>query len=166
MNHFVEWDSIEVRVNGAKIEAMAQSIVAAVPEIGSLRLRFANGLLRVEGSIRKFVSVPFTVDITESRAAGTTSRGPLAAISTFAGIPVPRFLVGVLRDKLPRDVVRFEEPATLVLSLDRFLPTFVSVDLQRIWIIDGGLSLILGRGGADLPAGESHGATERRTRVE
>ena len=108
MNHFVEWDSIEVRVNGAKIEAMAQSIVAAVPEIGSLRLRFANGLLRVEGSIRKFVSVPFTVDITEIRAAGTTIRVPLAAISTFAGIPVPRFLVGLLREKLPRDVVGFE----------------------------------------------------------
>ena len=42
-----------------------------------------------------------------------------------------------------------------MLSLDRFLPTFVVADIQKIWIIDGGLAVTLGRGGTDLPPGGS-----------
>jgi hypothetical protein len=35
--------------------------------------------------------------------------------------------------------------------LDRFWPSFIDADIQKIWIIDGGLAVTLGRGGADLP---------------
>jgi hypothetical protein len=38
-----------------------------------------------------------------------------------------------------------------VVSLDRFLPTFVDADIREIRIIDGGLAVTLGEGGADLP---------------
>lgn len=156
MKHFIEWDSIDVRVDGAKIAAMAREMVARDPMIERLDLRFANGLLRVEGSVRKFISVPFTVEIQRFAAKGTTLRVPLARI-TAGPLPVPTLLVGLLRQRFPADV-RYEEPATLVLSLDRFLPSFVAADIQKIWIIDGGLAVTLGRGGADLPAGGMHGA--------
>jgi hypothetical protein len=63
----------------------------------------------------------------------------------------------LIRDRLPKELVRYEEPATLVMSLDRFLPSFVSADIQKIWIIDGGLAVSLGRGGADLPGGSNDG---------
>jgi hypothetical protein len=149
---FIEWDSIEVRVDGAKIAAMAREMVAKEPMIEAIDLQFSNGLLRVQGIARKFVRVPFTVDITEMRAKGTTVRVPLGRISA-GPIPVPTLLVGLLRQKLPKELVGYEEPATLILSLDRFLPPFVSADIQKIWIIDGGLAVSLGRGGADLPTG-------------
>jgi hypothetical protein len=151
-HHFIEWDNIDVRVDGAKIAAMAREMVAKEPMIEAIDLEFSNGLLRVQGIARKFIRVPFTVDITELRANGTTIRVPLSRISA-GPIPVPTLLVGLLRQKLPRELVGFEEPATLVLSLDRFLPPFVSADIQKIWIIDGGLAVSLGRGGADLPTG-------------
>lgn len=154
--HFIEWDSIDVRVNGEKIAAMAREMVKSEPMIESLDLRFANGLLRVEGVARKFIAVPFKVDITELRARGTTVRVPLARMSA-GPIPIPTLLVGLLRKRLPSELVQFEEPATLVLSLDRFLPHFVAADIQKIWIIDGGLAVTLGRGGADLPAGGPDG---------
>ena len=149
--HFVEWDTIDVRVDGAKIAAMAREMVVKEPMIESIDLRFSNGLLRVEGVARKFIRVPFTVDITEFRASGTTVKVPLARISA-GPIPIPTLLVGLLRQRLPKELVTFEEPATLVVSLDRFLPPFVSADVQKIWIIDGGLAVTLGRGGADLPS--------------
>ena len=152
MKRFIEWDSIDVRVDGEKVAAIAKQVVAAEPMIERLELRFSNGLLRVEGAIRKFISVPFTVDITRFEASGTTVRVPLARISA-GPLPVPTILVGLVRDRFPKDLVRYEEPATLVLSLDRFLPPFVSADIQKIWIIDGGLAVTLGRGGADLPTG-------------
>lgn len=142
-------------MSGEKLSAMAKEMVAKEPMIERLSLHFSNGLLRVEGSIRKFISVPFTVDITRMEASGTTVRVPLARISA-GPLPVPTLLVGLLRERLPKELVRYEEPATLVMSLDRFLPPFVAADIQKIWIIDGGLAVTLGRGGADLPSGGSH----------
>jgi len=152
VRRFIEWDSIDVRVDGAKIDEMAREMVKREPSIERLGLRFTNGLLRVEGAVRKLISIPFTVDITRFETRGTTVRVPLARISA-GPLPIPTLLVGLVRDKFPKDLVQYEEPATLVLSLDRFLPSFVSADIQKIWIIDGGLAVTLGRGGADLPAG-------------
>ena len=152
VKRFIEWDSLDVRVNGEKISAMAREMVAGDPMIERLELKFSNGLLRVEGSVRKFISVPFSVDITQILASGTTVRVPLARISA-GPIPVPTLLVGLVRSKFPKDLVTYEDPATLVVSLDRFLPPFVSADIQKIWIIDGGLAVTLGKGGADLPTG-------------
>jgi hypothetical protein len=154
MRRFIEWDSLDVRVDGEKINAMAREMVGKDPMIERIELRFSNGLLRVEGSVRKFISVPFSVDITQMLPSGTTVRVPLARISA-GPIPVPTLLVGLVRSKFPKELVGYEEPATLVLSLDRFLPPFVAADIQKIWIIDGGLAVTLGKGGADLPTGGS-----------
>jgi hypothetical protein len=150
MPHFVEWDSLEVRIDGDKLNGMVRSMIGRAEPIEKIGLRFSNGLLRVEGIIRKFVAVPFSVEIAEIRASGTTVRVPLRNASA-AGLPIPSILFGLIRNRLPKDLVTYEEPATLVMSLDRFLPGFVSADIQRIWIIDGGLAVTLGRGGADLP---------------
>jgi len=151
VRRFIEWDSLDVRVDGTKIAAMAREMIAKDPMIERLDLRFTNGLLRVEGSVRKFISIPFTVDITNIGASGTTVRVPLGRI-TAGPVPIPSLLIGLVRSRFPADV-GFEEPATLVVSLDRFLPPFVAADIQKIWIIDGGLAVTLGRGGADLPEG-------------
>ena len=157
MKRFIEWDSIEIRVNGERIAAMAREMIARDPMIEKLDLKFTNGLLRVEGSVRKIISIPFTVDITRFEAKGTTVRIPLGRI-TAGPVPIPTLLVGLVRQKFPADV-KYEDPATLVMSLDRFLPSFVAADIQKIWIIDGGLAVTLGRGGADLPNG---GTNEQR----
>ena len=155
MRRFIEWDSLDVRVNGEQIAAMAREMVAKDPMIDKLELRFTNGLLRVEGAVRKFILIPFTVDITHFETKGTTVRVPLGRI-TAGSIPIPSLLVALLRRQFPADV-GFEPPSTLVLALDRFLPSFVAADIQKIWIIDGGLAVTLGRGGADLPPGGSDG---------
>ena len=149
MARLVEWDAVEVRISGDKLNELAGSI--RVPPIETLRLRFSNGLMRVEGTIRKFISVPFAVEISEILASGTAIRVPVKSFSAFGGLPLPRFLFSLAQGQLPRDLVRYEEPATFVIALDRFLPNFVTADVQQIWIIDGGLAVTLGRGGADLP---------------
>jgi len=163
MKRFVEWDSLEVRVNGEKLNTLVAAF--RVAPIEHLELQFRNGLLRVSGSIRKFISVPFSVEITEIRAAGKTIRVPLRTASAFGGIPIPQFLFSLMKSRLPPALVGYEEPATLVVSLDRFLPSFVDAEVQRIWIIDGGLAVTLGRGGADLTTipEENHGADTERS---
>jgi hypothetical protein len=165
MGHFVEWDSFEVRVDGDKLNAMMKATIGKTEPIERIDVQFFNGVMRVEGAIRKFISVPFTVEVTEIRASGTTVRVPLRNVSA-AGFPIPMILFGLIKNRLPRDLVTYEEPATLVMSLDRFLPNFVSADIQKIWIIDGGLALTLGRGGADLPpaTGGSDDSSQRSRR--
>jgi len=156
LKRFVEWDSLELRVNGEKLNALVASF--RVDPIERLEVRFENALMRVIGSVRKFVSVPFEVQISEILASGRKVRVPLRSVSAFGAIPIPKFLFGLMRDRLPRDLVGYEEPATLVFSLDRFLPNFVDAEIQRVWIIDGGLAVTLGRGGADLPVREESNA--------
>lgn len=151
MRRFIEWDSLQVRVDGEKIAALARELVAADPMIERISLEFRNGLLRVEGAVRKFIVIPFTVDITHFETHGTTVRVPLGRM-TAGTLPLPSLLVGLLRRQFPAEV-GYEPPATLVLSLERFLPPFVEADIRKIWIIEGGLAVTLGRGGADIPEG-------------
>lgn len=162
MRRLLEWDSIDVRVDGEKLTAIAREAVAKEPMIERLDLRFSNGLLRVEGTVKKFISVPFTIDITRFESRGTTVRVPLDRISA-GPIPIPSLLVGLVRDRFPKDLVRYEDPATLVLSLERFLPSFVAADIQKIWIIEGGLAVSLGKGGADMPTGGLDAAGRQST---
>lgn len=164
MRRFVEWDQLEVRIDGEKLNAFAQQF--RVDPIERLELRFENGLMRVTGSIHKFISVPFEVQIREILAGSRRVRVPLAGASAFGGIPIPKFLFTVMRSRLPAQFVEYEEPATLVFTLDRFLPNFVDAEIQRVWIIDGGLAVTLGRGGADLPAAteEPHGGADTNQR--
>jgi len=138
-------------VDGEKIAALARELVAADPMIERISLEFRNGLLRVEGAVRKFIIIPFTVDITHFETHGTTVRVPLGRM-TAGTLPLPSLLVGLLRRQFPAEV-GYEPPATLVLSLERFLPPFVEADIKKIWIIEGGLAVTLGRGGADIPEG-------------
>lgn len=151
MRRFIEWDSLQVRVDGEKIAALAREMVAVDPMIERIDLTFQNGLLRVQGAVRKFIVIPFTVDITHIETSGTTVRVPLGRM-TAGTLPLPSLLVGLLRRQFPADV-GYEPPATLVLSLERFLPSFVEADIKKIWIIEGGLAVTLGRGGADIPEG-------------
>lgn len=162
MTRLVEWDSLDVRVNGEKLNELVQSF--RVPPLERLELQFLNGSMRVAGVIRKFIAVPFSVDIPEIQASGRTVRIPLRTASAFGGIPIPQFLFGLVKGQLPAALVRYEDPATLVFSLDRFLPPFVDAEVQRIWIIEGGLAVTLGRGGADVPTLPEgiHGDTDRR----
>jgi hypothetical protein len=155
VRRFIEWDSLDVRISGDKLAELAREMVAKDPMIEKLDLKFSNGMLRVEGMVRKFILIPFTVDITHFDAKGTTIRVPLGRM-TAGPLPIPSLLVGLLRQQFPSDV-GFEPPATLVLSLDRFLPSSIAADIQKIWIIEGGLAVTLGRGGADLPPGGMDG---------
>ncbi|HJT16612.1 MAG TPA: hypothetical protein VJ853_04465 [Thermoanaerobaculia bacterium] len=155
MRRFVEWDQLEVRVNGEKLNGFAQQF--RVDPIEWMDIRFQNGLMRIFGSMRKFISVPFEVQVREIAPLGRSVRVRLHSASAFGGIPIPKFLFGIMRDRIPAEFVRYEEPATLIFSLDRFLPNFIDAEIQRVWIIDGGLAVTLGRGGADLPAEERDG---------
>ncbi|MFZ2492502.1 MAG: hypothetical protein WA208_13555 [Thermoanaerobaculia bacterium] len=151
---------MNVRVSGEKINALAREMVAAEPMVESLTIRFFPGLIRVEGVVRKFLPIPFSVEITQVFARGTVVRVPLARM-TAGPIPIPSILLALIQHRLPAGVVTLEPPSTLVLSLERFLPAFVRADVQEIRLIEGGLAVALGAGGADIPSGGSNDRGKR-----
>ena len=74
MPKLIEWDSLQIRVNGDKVNEIASRF--RVDPIERMELQFFNGLLRIAGTIRKFISVPFEVEIHEITASGRTVRIP------------------------------------------------------------------------------------------
>src|SRR3954469_23708652 len=79
MPQFVEWDQLDLRISGDRLNAMARSMV--VEPIQRMELKFLNGLLRIDGTAKVFMSVPFTVYVSEMFARGTEVRVPLKAAS-------------------------------------------------------------------------------------
>ncbi|MGZ4808010.1 MAG: hypothetical protein ACXV7D_01660, partial [Thermoanaerobaculia bacterium] len=103
MPQFIEWDSLDLRVSGEKLNELARSMV--VDPIQRLELHFLNGMLRIDGTARVFMSVPFTVYVSEMTPSGTSVRVTLRAASAFGAIPIPRFLFRLVKDRLPKDLV-------------------------------------------------------------
>jgi hypothetical protein len=152
MIRLIEWDSLELRVSGEKLAAIAKPILlGASAELEAIDFQFTNGMLRIEGFVRKLVRIRFTVEIPRIEASGLTVRVALQNATALGIIPIPSFLFKLIEGKLPRDLVRLEQGSTFVVALDRFLPSFVEATIQQVWIVDGGLAVTLGRGGADLP---------------
>src|SRR5688572_24869987 len=100
MPHLVEWDRIDVRIRGDRLAAIVGDVVRQKKlPIESLALEFLDGVLRVEGKVRKTVSVPFRLAVPAIHVVDGTARLEIREISSFLGIPVPRFLLGLIEDR-------------------------------------------------------------------
>ncbi len=79
MRRFIEWDSLDVRISGDKLAELAREMVAKDPMIEKLDLKFSNGMLRVEGMVRKFILIP-----SPSTSPTSTRREPRSASPSAA----------------------------------------------------------------------------------
>jgi hypothetical protein len=149
MKPLATWESIDLRVDGTRANEIARQQL--VPKLADdVQLVFTPGLLRVR--VKKFLWL--TVEIERIDAQGTVVRVPIAR----AGLIPTRVLAGVwhlvrgfIAPRIPIDAVTLQAPLTFVIQVDRFLPPFVRAEVREIRIVDGGLAVALGPGGADLP---------------
>jgi len=115
-------------------------------QLDGISLTFRAGNIHVAGHKKMgIIPLPFAADVRAIDVEGRTIVVPVSIPAIVA--PVIR---GIAASKIPEGVT-IRPPFTFIIQLDRFLPPFVSADIQKIWIIDGGLAVTLGRGGADLP---------------
>jgi len=158
----IQWDRIEVRVSGEKIAAMAGEVIREkkIP-IVELHFAFGDGELVVEGKAKKGITVPFRAVIDRIESAGNRISVHLRDVATFGFLPVPKLLMQLVQQHLKNPFLTFDAQRSVVeLPLDRFLPSFVDVEVQEVHVIRGGIRVVLGEGGADPPMslGGSHGA--------
>lgn len=152
-NRLVEWDSLDLRLSGSRLQAIAESLLQRVgAPVQELQLSFRDGELRVSGKARKAVAIPFQLAVRRIHAVGRTITFSLEDMSAFGFLPLPAFLMRLVGNRVTDEGVTFNaEKNVVVVRLDRFLPTFVDVEVTEIHIIDGGIAVRLGRGGADMP---------------
>ena len=148
----IEWSSFEFLVRGERIaEMVGHEIERMNAPISALTLQFNRGLLRIDGRIRKTIGIPFTVEIHHVHADGTMVQVFLQRASAF-GIPLPTFLLGLVRQHLAAHEVEYDpESRSFRVRLDRFLPPFADVQLADVQLIEGAIAIRLGPGGADPP---------------
>jgi len=136
------------------IESRVQHEVAAKQApIQDLRLTFSLGELRIDGKVEKFFLIPFRLFIRRVESSAGSIRIYLENISAL-GLPIPVLLRRVAEKSMRSDALAFDGLNNVItVRLDRFLPNFIDVDIRQIDIIDGGVAVALGQGGADIPSG-------------
>jgi hypothetical protein len=149
MTPLARWESISLRVDGAKVNQLVRERLG--PHI---KLTFERARVKVTVAL---ISVEITsIDAQGNALLVVVKKPPL----------VPAFLIekgwSFLRDYLPRDIPRdavtLRPPSTFVIQVDRFLPPVVAVEIRSVRIIEGGLAVELGAGGITI--GRNHGRDE------
>jgi len=139
--HRVSWDAISLRIDGARVNDFVRERAAG--QVDDIHLTFRSGNIHVAGRKKVgFVPIPFFADVNAIHVNGRTIVVPVLILPLAAPI-----LRGIVATRIPPGVT-IQPPFTFVIELDRFLPTFVDVEIREIRIIDGGLTLQIGPGGA------------------
>jgi hypothetical protein len=162
--HLVEWDTLDVRIRGDKLEALARHFIAEkrIP-VERLELRFLEGSAVVQGSFRKgILSVPFRAVVGRVDVDGKTIVVTLREIAVL-GLAVPAILRRLGESAIAIGGVDFDSARNrIVISLESFLPEFVEASVRRVELVPGAIAVTLAEGGADPPSnGESSGRDER-----
>jgi hypothetical protein len=154
----VQWDGFEVRLSGERAQAVARKeILKRGLPLDQLGLEFRNGEIRVKARLRAAFPVPFSFVIRKIQASERAIRLFVEDMSAFGFLPVPAILSRLAGDRQAAEGIRFDAATNSVfIQLDRFLPTFMEVEVAEINMIDGGLTVRVGQGGADLPPEEIH----------
>ena len=151
----IEWDRFVFRIRGEKIaEKVVQAIREANAPLSDIRLTWLDGVMKFEARTKAaFVMVPVRMSVRRILVDGLTVRVPIEDLTAF-GFPIPALLRRIAEKQVRRDGVDYiAETSTFVVRLDRFLPPFISVKIETVQIIEGGVGVILGPGSLDPPDG-------------
>jgi hypothetical protein len=151
----VEWDRLDLRILGSRILGLAgDAIRRSGAPVDLVRIDFREGEAEIDGTFRKGISVPFRFFLRTIAIEGRTIRLPIEQLTVAGFLPVPALLFRLAEGLGAVEGVAIDpERKTVVVSVDRFLPEFVDVEIESVRIVPGGVRVALGRGGADLPEG-------------
>ena len=139
--HVVSWDAIALRIDGARVNALARERAAG--HVDDINITFHAGGIRVAGRKKvAIVPIPFSAEVHSIQVDGKRLLVPVSGIPSIL-LPILR---GIVAAKVPAGV-SIHRPFTFVVQLERFIPPFVDVEIKTIRIDDGGLAIELGAGG-------------------
>jgi hypothetical protein len=154
LDHLIEWDYLYLRVRGAKLHQMVSELLRTKQlPVSDLRFEFLEDELQLSARIQKGIAIPVKLTVRTIRVVGKSLQVPLENLATFGLIPIPKLLFRIIGTQgLPDGIQLDAETLTVTVSLERFLPPFVDLNIESVRIVSGGLVVHVGRGGADLPS--------------
>lgn len=155
MERLVSWDELNVKVSGERIRQFAlDAVKQRRAPVHDLKLVFREGALFITGRVVKVIPIPFEVAVRRIEIRGSTIRVPFEQAAAFGFLPLPKLLLSLVGAREVSDGVTVHpESLSVSIRLDRFLPPFVDLTIERIDIVEGGLRVRCSAGGADIPSG-------------
>jgi hypothetical protein len=153
VDSLVEWDSLDIRVRGAKVlQILVDLLQKKQFPVSGLRLEFFADELLISVRIHKGIAIPVKLTIRRIHVEGMTLYATLENVATFGIVPIPKLLFRVIdTQRFPEGIQLDPDTLTLAVSLERFLPPFIDLKIETIRIVPGGLAVHLGPGRAGLP---------------
>ena len=148
--HLVEWEHIDLRISGWKLHEKASELLHSKrAPVTDLKLDFLEGSILVAAKVQKGIPVSVQFKVVDIIATGTTLEVRIDSVSTFGILPVPKLLFRMVGELNLPDGLSFDaETMKLVIRLDRLMPEFVDLTVDAVRMIEGGLVMRLGKGGA------------------
>ena len=104
------------------------------------------------GKIIKVIPISFQTFVRRIELRDRIARVPFEQAAAFGFLPLPKLLLSVVGDREVSDgITVHSESLSVTIRLDRFLPSFVDLTIDRIDLVAGGLRVVCGGGGADVP---------------
>jgi hypothetical protein len=152
-DRLVTWQRLELLLKGEKIAGLARQAIAERRAPVTLdSLEFFAGVAEVSATLRKGLPIPIRFRVRSVVADGPRLRIPIEQPTVLGFVPIPSLLFRVAEGFAAVDGIAIDpERKTIEVALDRFLPPFVDAEIESVRFLAGGVEVILGRGGADLP---------------
>lgn len=150
----ITWSALLLHVSGRRFAEIAGEVVRQknLP-LSRFDLTFSDGALVVDAVVRKFIPLPVRVVVKKIELRGNNIYVKLDELSAFSFVPLPEIVLSIAsRFAKPGEVEFRARERDLVIRVDRFLPSFVDVEIDSIRIVSDGFEVIIGPGGADPPA--------------
>ena len=150
--HLVEWEQIDLRLSGWKLQEKAnQELTRTRLPVSDVRLEFRDGSIGVALKIQKGIAIPVRCAVTGIEVRRSRIEIRIERVSTFGVLPIPGSLFRFVGEMNLPDGVRFDSAEMkIVLELSKLVPGVVDLTVERVRIIEGGLVVRLGQGGIDL----------------
>ena len=148
--HLVEWEHIDLRISGCKLQQNAAKLLHdKQAPFTDLKLDFLDGSILVAVKVQKGIPVTVQFRVAEITARGTTLEIKIDNVSTFGILPIPKLIFRLVGELNLPDGLSFDaDTMKVVIHLDRLLPALMEVTVDTIRMIEGGLVVRLGEGGA------------------
>src|SRR6185369_10911282 len=131
--HLVSWNAIALRIDGARVNALARQRAAG--QVDDHNITFRAGGLPITGRKKGAnLAIPFSAEVSSIQVDGQRLVVPVSGIPSIL-LPILR---GIVAAKVPEGV-SIHPPFTFVVQLERFIPPFIDVEIRAVHIVDGGL---------------------------
>ncbi len=141
----VRWDGLVVAVDATTLNAVARKAIRSVPEIEEILVEPENGRLGLTVRVRKRIRVLFKSRLESLRFKDGYLGFAIVDLTVFNFVPIPNWVLKKIVERQPEGRAFFyPEERVVVINLNPFLPTGLSVHVREVVCENGEMRFLFG----------------------